>query len=143
MGTIVYDVPERNLLASDIRTISRRVYDSLELAGSLMLRWKTGHAQGQPVAVQMLNCVIAAFSRVGNLARAFETFDAASGLGLTPDTDSYNAIMEGLVSHGQAAALPKVLSSADHSSSSPPTADVALGIICSRNVACVGLKLRA
>ena len=66
------------------------------------------HAQGQLVAIQMLNCIIAAFSQVGNLARAFETFEAASGLGLAPDTDSYNALMEGLVSHGQAAALPKV-----------------------------------
>ncbi len=56
----------------------------------------------------MLNCIIAAFSQVGNLARAFETFEAASGLGLAPDTDSYNALMEGLVNHGQAAALPKV-----------------------------------
>ncbi len=60
------------------------------------------------MAIQMLNCIIAAFSQVGNLARAFETFEAASELGLAPDTDSYNALMEGLVSHGQAAALPKV-----------------------------------
>ena len=59
------------------------------------------------MAVQMLNCIIAAFSQVGNLARAFETFEAVSGLGLMPDTDSYNALMEGLVNHGQAAALPK------------------------------------
>jgi pentatricopeptide repeat protein len=57
----------------------------------------------------MLNCVIAAFSRVGSLARAFETFEAASELDLQPNTDSYNAIMEGLVNHGQPAALPKVI----------------------------------
>ena len=63
------------------------------------------------MATQMLNCIIAAFSQVGNLARAFETFEAAAGLGLTPDTDSYNALMEGLVEHGQAAALPKVRAS--------------------------------
>ena len=76
--------------------------------GPMWLRHGVWHAQGQPVAIQMLNCIIAAFSQVGNLARAFETFEAASGMNLTPDTDSYNALMEGLVDHGQAAALPRV-----------------------------------
>ena len=56
----------------------------------------------------MLNAVIAASSQVGDLARAFETFEAAGALGLAPDTDSYNAIMEGCVRHGQSGSLPKV-----------------------------------
>ena len=69
---------------------------------------QSASVQGQPIAVEMLNCVIAAFSRTGSLARAFETFEAVSELGLQPNTDSYNAIMEGLVNLGQPAALPKV-----------------------------------
>lgn len=56
----------------------------------------------------MLNTIIAASSQVGDLPRAFETFEAAAGLQLAPNTDTYNAIMEGCVNFGQSASIPKV-----------------------------------
>lgn len=64
--------------------------------------------QGELVTIEMLNTVIAASSQVGDLVRAFETFEAAAGLQLVPNTDTFNAIMEGCVNYGQSASIPKV-----------------------------------
>ncbi len=58
-------------------------------------------AQGFGVTIEMLNTIIAASSQLGDLARAFETFEAAAALGLVPNTDTFNAIMEGCVNYGQ------------------------------------------
>eukprot|EP00208_Stichococcus_sp_RCC1054_P000518 CAMPEP_0206143670 /NCGR_PEP_ID=MMETSP1473-20131121/21397_1 /ASSEMBLY_ACC=CAM_ASM_001109 /TAXON_ID=1461547 /ORGANISM="Stichococcus sp, Strain RCC1054" /LENGTH=842 /DNA_ID=CAMNT_0053539177 /DNA_START=163 /DNA_END=2691 /DNA_ORIENTATION=+ len=67
------------------------------------------HAKGEEVTTAMLNIIIAACAQVGDLTRAFETFEAAPGLGLKPDADSYNALMLGCVRYGQNDSAPKLL----------------------------------
>lgn len=64
--------------------------------------------QGQLVTIEMVNTIIAASSQMGDLARSFETFEATASLDLLPNTDTYNAIMEGCVNFGQSASIPKV-----------------------------------
>jgi pentatricopeptide repeat protein len=64
--------------------------------------------QGEQVTSAMLNCVIAACGQVGDLARAFETFEEAVPLGIQPDTDTYNAAMGGCIMYGQVASIAKV-----------------------------------
>ena len=56
----------------------------------------------------MLNCILAACSQIGDLSRAFETFECFAALGLKPDTDSYNAVIAGCVNHNVLDSIPKV-----------------------------------
>lgn len=60
----------------------------------------------------MLNCVIAACSQIGDISRAFETFESFGALGTKPDTDSYNAVICGCVAHNLLDSIPKVAGAA-------------------------------
>lgn len=55
----------------------------------------------------MLDCVVAACSQIGDLGRAFETFEAYAQLGLTPDAQAYNAVIMGCNTFGLIASVPK------------------------------------
>lgn len=67
--------------------------------------------QGEPVTGPMLDCVVAACSQMGDMGRAFETFEAYSALGLEPDAQAYNAVIMGCINHGLTASVPKAQSS--------------------------------
>ena len=63
--------------------------------------------QGEPVSGPMLDCVVAACSQMGDLGRAFETFEAYGALGMKPDAQAYNAVLMGCIHHGMTASVPK------------------------------------
>ena len=64
--------------------------------------------QGEVVTPAMLDCVVAACAQIGDLPRAFETFEAYGSLGLEPGTQAYNAALLGCVRNGLLDAIPKV-----------------------------------
>ncbi len=66
------------------------------------------HTQGKPVHVAMVNCIIAACSQLGDLARAWETYEAMGDLHVEPNIDTYNALAAGCVQHGRADAVDEV-----------------------------------
>jgi hypothetical protein len=55
----------------------------------------------------MLDCIVAACSQMGDLGRAFETFEAYPALGLKPDAQAYNAVIMGCINYGLTASVPK------------------------------------
>lgn len=63
--------------------------------------------QGEGVTAAMLNCIIAASSQVGDLGRAYQTFDAAGSLGVVPTADTYNAVMGGCLQWGEVPSVQK------------------------------------
>ncbi|KAK9812924.1 hypothetical protein WJX72_005876 [[Myrmecia] bisecta] len=65
--------------------------------------------RGETITTPMANCIIAACAQVGELPRAFETFEALATLGLQPDSNTFNAILQGCLLHGQVDSVPKVL----------------------------------
>ncbi|PRW45007.1 Deoxycytidylate deaminase isoform A [Chlorella sorokiniana] len=62
---------------------------------------ETWAAEGLPVFVQQLNLVVAAYSQIGDLKRAFGMVDAYPRLGVEADADTYNALMEGCLASGR------------------------------------------
>lgn len=56
----------------------------------------------------MVNCIVAACAQIGDLSRTFETFDALQTLGLSPDTNSYNAALLCCMCSDSLASAPKV-----------------------------------
>lgn len=50
------------------------------------------------IGVEEFNCIIAACSMVGDLHRAFHTFDEAQRLGFVGNVDTYNALLNGCLS---------------------------------------------
>lgn len=67
------------------------------------------HAENQTLHISMLNVIVAACSQVGDLARAFETYEAATALDLVPDVETYNALMWGCTRHGQNDSVEKLV----------------------------------
>eukprot|EP00887_Chlorella_sp_A99_P007544 scaffold28.g7544.t1 len=65
--------------------------------------------EGKRVSAAQANLVLAACCQLGDLQRAFETFDALPLLGVQPDADSYNALLQGCVETGEAGAAERVL----------------------------------
>lgn len=57
-------------------------------------------AEERTVGIAELNAIIAACSAVGDLDRAFHTYDEANGLGLAVNTDTFNALIVGCISDG-------------------------------------------
>ncbi|EFN56379.1 hypothetical protein CHLNCDRAFT_144903 [Chlorella variabilis] len=64
--------------------------------------------QERPVSATQLNLVVAACCQIGDLKRAFETFDAFEGLGVAPDADTYNALMQGCIETGDVGTAHRV-----------------------------------
>ncbi|KAL4857705.1 Pentatricopeptide repeat-containing protein [Chlorella vulgaris] len=64
--------------------------------------------QGRPVSTVQLNLVVAACCQIGDLKRAFETFDAFGALGAAPNADTYNALMQGCIETGDVETALKV-----------------------------------
>ena len=64
-------------------------------------------AQGEPVSGAMLDCVVAACSQMGDLGRAFETFEAYAELGLRPGAQAFNAVLAGCIGQGITQPVPK------------------------------------
>ena len=64
--------------------------------------------QGEMVTTPMVNCIVAACSQIGDMSRAFETFETYGSFGLKPDTGSYNAVLQGCVAHNFLESVPKV-----------------------------------
>ena len=58
----------------------------------------------------MLNCIVAACGQIGDMSRAFETFETFSNFSLKPDTGSYNAVLQGCVANNFLESVPKVRS---------------------------------
>ena len=56
----------------------------------------------------MLNIIVAACSQIGDMSRAFETFESFPSLGIKPDVDSYNAVIAGCAMHNLLDSIPKV-----------------------------------
>ena len=50
--------------------------------------------QGRPVGAAQANLVVAACCQRGDLQQAFATFDSFGALGLEPNADTYNALMQ-------------------------------------------------
>lgn len=65
--------------------------------------------QGEPLCAAMLDCVVAASSKIGDSTRAFETFAAYATLGLVPGAQAYNAVLQGCIYFGLLDSVPKVL----------------------------------
>ena len=63
--------------------------------------------QGEPVSNAMLDCVVAACSQMGDIGRAFETFEAYGALGLAPDAQAFNAVLTGCIGQGITQPVPK------------------------------------
>lgn len=65
-------------------------------------------SQGDPVPIPLINCIIAACGQLGDMPRAWETFDALEKLNLAPSIDTYDALAGGCRQHGQAEIVAKV-----------------------------------
>lgn len=63
--------------------------------------------QGLPVSAPMLDCVVAACSQMGDIARAFESFEAYAALGLAPGAQAFNAVLSGCIAQGVTQPVPK------------------------------------
>ena len=66
--------------------------------------------RGCRVSNAMMDCVVAACSQMGDLGRAFESFEAYKELGLKPDAQAFNAVISGCIAQGITSPVPKVLS---------------------------------
>lgn len=64
--------------------------------------------EGRTVSTAQLNLVVAAYCQMGDLKRAFATFDAFENMGVTPNADTYNALMQGCVELGRVDTCLKV-----------------------------------
>ena len=60
------------------------------------------------MSTPMLNCIVAACGQIGDMGRAFETFETYASFGQQPDTSSYNAVLQGCVAHNFLESVPKV-----------------------------------
>lgn len=68
------------------------------------------HEQGkQPVTAASLDVIIAACGRIGDLNRAFLTYEAFPKLGLKAGTSTYNALIEACLSNGHVRSVFKVV----------------------------------
>lgn len=62
-----------------------------------------------PVPVALFNLVIAACSQLGDLGRAFQTFEQLPGLNLKPSPATYNALLSGCVATNNQSAFDTVM----------------------------------
>lgn len=65
-------------------------------------------AQGAPIPLALANCIIAACGQLGDMPRAWETFEALEKLRLTPSMDTYDALAGGCNGHGHADVVAKL-----------------------------------
>ncbi|CAL8466794.1 g6330 [Coccomyxa elongata] len=101
--------PDAVAFQTALTTIVNTAAESPEAADAAYFELEDMHAKGEPVTGPMLDCVVAACSQMGDMGRAFETFEAYSALGLEPDAQAYNAVIMGCINHGLTASVPKIL----------------------------------
>ncbi|EIE26489.1 hypothetical protein COCSUDRAFT_64515 [Coccomyxa subellipsoidea C-169] len=101
--------PDAVAFETALATLVNAAAESPEAADAAYYELEDMHVKGEPVSGPMLDCVVAACSQMGDLGRAFETFEAYGALGMKPDAQAYNAVLMGCIHHGMTASVPKIL----------------------------------
>lgn len=85
------------------------MFVSTNLYERFLIQLDAWHKEGKKVTEVMLDVIVSACSRMGDVNRAFETFEVYPKLGLQHRTESYNALMEVCARQNQVEVIMKLL----------------------------------